>query len=84
MSYSIKINFEAFKFIPYEYKEQCYKSMLNDIYYFYYSKKPNKNEKIICIDGNKFNLSRDNILLMDNDNDNDNDKDNDNDNDNDN
>jgi hypothetical protein len=64
MSYSIKINIGAFKFIPYECKEQCYKSMLNDIYYFYNNKKPNKNEKIICIDGDKLNLSRDNLLLI--------------------
>lgn len=34
MSYSVKVNLTAFKYIPYEYKEKCYNSMLNDIYYF--------------------------------------------------
>jgi hypothetical protein len=66
MTYLVKVNLAAFKYIPLEYKEQCYKSMLNDIYYFYYKIKPNNNEKIICIDGNKFNLSRDNLQLMNN------------------
>ncbi len=66
MTYLVKVNLAAFKYIPMEYKEQCYKSMLNDIYYFYYKIKPNNNEKIICIDGNKFNLSRDNLQLMNN------------------
>jgi hypothetical protein len=66
MSYSVKVNLKAFKFIPLEFKEQCYKSMLNDIYYFYHNKRPNNNEKIICIDGNKFNLSRDNLEIINN------------------
>lgn len=64
MSYSVKVNLKAFKYIPYEHQEQCYNSMLNDIYYFYYSTRPKNNETIICIDGNKYNLSRNNLLLM--------------------
>ena len=38
--------------------------MLNDIYYFYFNIKPNNNQRIICIDKNKFNLSRDNLQLI--------------------
>jgi len=64
MSYSVKINMKAFKYIPGELKEQYYNSMLNDVYYFYNNIKPNNNEKIICIDGNELNLSRNNLLLI--------------------
>ena len=46
MSYSVKVNLTAFKYIPYEYKEQCYNSMLNDIYYFYNNIKPNNKQKL--------------------------------------
>lgn len=58
MSYSVKVNLTAFKYIPYEYKEQCYNSMINDIYYF------NNKQKIICIDNNNLNLSRDNLMII--------------------
>lgn len=64
MSYSVKINMNAFKYIPCELKEKYYNSMLNDVYYFYNNIKPNNNEKIICIDGNELNLSRNNLLLI--------------------
>ena len=64
MSYYVKVNLNAFKYITYEYKEQCYNSMLNDIYYFYYNIKPNNNQKIICIDNNNLNLSRDNLMII--------------------
>ena len=64
MSYSVKVNLTAFKYIPYEYKEQCYNSMINDIYYFYNNIKPNNKQKIICIDNNNLNLSRDNLMII--------------------
>jgi hypothetical protein len=64
MSYSVKVNLAAFKYIPVEYKEQCYKSMVNDIYYFYNNIKPNNNQIVIFIDGNNLNLSRDNLMIM--------------------
>ena len=66
MSYSVKVNLKAFKYIPFEYKEKCYNSMVNDIYYFYNNIKPNNNQKIICIDNNKLNLSRNNLMIIDN------------------
>ena len=56
MSYSVKVNLTAFKYIPYEYKEQCYNSMINDIYY--------NKQNIICIDNNNLNLSRDNLMII--------------------
>ena len=59
MSYSVKVNLKAFNYIPFEFRDKCYNSMVNDIYYFY-----NNNQKIICIDGNNLNLSNDNIYLI--------------------
>ena len=64
MVYNIKVNFTAFKYIPLEYKEQCYLSMVIDIYYFYYNNKPKENEMIICIDGNQFNLNKENLKIV--------------------
>jgi hypothetical protein len=64
MSYSIKVNLMAFNYIPFEFRDKCYNYMVNDIYYFYNNIKPNNNQKIICIDGNNLNLSRDNIYLI--------------------
>lgn len=66
MTYIVKVNLTAFKYIPNEYKEEYYKSMVNDIYYFYHNIKPNNTDNIICIDGNKFNLSRNNLQLIPN------------------
>ena len=64
MSYSVKVNLKAFNYIPFEFRDKCYNSMINDIYYFYNNIKPNNNQKIICIDGNNLNLSRDNLMII--------------------
>jgi hypothetical protein len=64
MSYSVKVNLKAFNYIPFEFRDKCYNSMVNDIYYFYNNIKPNNNQKIICIDGNNLNLSRDNLMII--------------------
>ena len=64
MSYSVKVNLNAFNYIPFEFRDKCYSSMVNDIYYFYNNIKPNNNQKIICIDGNNLNLSRDNLMII--------------------
>ena len=50
--------------IPDNKKEECYNSMLNDLYYFYNSIKPTPEQHIILLDGNYFNLSKDNLLLL--------------------
>ena len=64
MSYSVKVNLKALKYIPFKFRDKCYNSMVNDIYYFYNNIKPNNNQKIICIDGNNLNLSRDNLMII--------------------
>ena len=38
--------------------------MVIDIYYFYYNNKPKENEMIICIDGNQFNLNKENLKIV--------------------
>jgi hypothetical protein len=60
----VNINFSAFKYIPNEFKEQCYNSMKRDIYYFYTGIMTTDNEEIICIDGDRFNLSKNNLVLI--------------------
>lgn len=52
------------KYIPEDKREQCYKSMVEDIYYFYYGIRPNNNEIIICIDDNKYNLDKNNLMIL--------------------
>jgi len=52
------------QYIPEDKREQCYKSMVSDIYYFYYGIRPNNNDKIICIDNNKYNLDKNNLKLL--------------------
>ena len=64
MYYSVKVNLKAFNYIPFEFRDKCYNSMVNDIYYFYNNIKPNNNQKIKCIDGNNLNLSRDNLMII--------------------
>ena len=64
MSYSVKVNLKAFNYIPFEFRDKFYNSMVNDIYYFYNNIKPNNNQKIICIDNNNLNLSRDNLMII--------------------
>jgi hypothetical protein len=64
MSYYVKVNLKAFNYIPFEFRDKCYNSMVNDIYYFYNNIKPNNNQKIIYIDGNNLNLSRDNLMII--------------------
>ncbi len=46
-------------------KEECYNNLLVDIYYFYYGIKPTEKQKLICIDGCMFNVSKHNLKIMD-------------------
>lgn len=57
------INNNSFNYIPSEKHDECYKSLLTDVYYLYYNIKPNENEMIITIDGNKWNMDKDNLKL---------------------
>ena len=64
---NIMINPAFMHHIPDNKKEECYNSMLNDLYYFYNNTKPTPEQHIILLDGNYFNLSKDNLLLLNND-----------------
>jgi len=52
------INQSYLKHIPEDKREQCYKSMVEDIYYFYYGVRPGINQKIECINNIKFDLNK--------------------------
>ena len=60
------INQAYLQYIPPDKREECYKSMVEDIYYFYYGIRPKYNDKIICIDNNKYNLDKDNLQIKHN------------------
>ena len=46
-------------------KEICHNNLLADIYYFYNGIKPTEKQKLICIDGCMFNVSKHNLKIMD-------------------
>ncbi len=54
------VNFLAFNYIPDELKEKCYNSLKTDIYYYYHGIKIIGTD-IICINGKKWDLSKDNL-----------------------
>ena len=58
------INTRYLHYIPVEKRDECYNSLVEDIYYFYFGIKPKPNEKIKCINGNKFDLNKNNLLLI--------------------
>ena len=60
------INTRYLNYIPVEKREECYNSMVEDIYYFYFGIKPILNEKIMCINGNKYDLNKNNLLILSN------------------
>jgi len=45
--------------------EVCHKNLLADIYYFYNGIKPTEKQKIICVDGCMFNISKHNLKIID-------------------
>ncbi len=58
------INIKYLDYIPFEKRDEVYKSMVNDVYYFYYGLRPKTNEKIICINGNIYDLDKNNLALI--------------------
>ena len=58
------INQSYLKHIPEDKWEQCYKSMVEDIYYFYFGIRPSNYQKIECINNNKFDLNKNNLVLI--------------------
>ena len=58
------INTKYLKYILEEKQDAIYKSMVRDIYYFYHGMKTNENETIICFNGFKYDLSKDNLSII--------------------
>ena len=53
--------------VEYGDKDLCkskYKSMVEDIYYFYFGIRPGNYQKIECINNNKFDLNKNNLVLI--------------------
>lgn len=61
---NIMINPKFLEYVPDDKKDEIYYNMIVDIYYFYNDVKPNENERIILLDGNKYNLIKDNLKLV--------------------
>ena len=55
------INTRYMQYITQDKHDVIYKSLVKDIYYFYYGVKTNEN--IICINGIKDDLSKDNLRI---------------------
>lgn len=58
------INKSYLQYIPEEKQQQCYNSLIKDVYYFYYGIKPNHYQIIKCINGNMYDLDKNNLLLI--------------------
>ena len=58
------INPNYLKYVPDDKKNELHTNLIIDVYYFYYGIKPNANQKIICINGIKFDLSKNNLRCV--------------------
>jgi hypothetical protein len=58
------INTKYLHYIPLEKRDETYNNLVIDIYYFYYGIKPELYENIVCINDNKYDLRKDNLLLI--------------------
>ena len=45
-------------------KYEIHKSLMTDVFYLYHGIKPTKNQKIICITNDIFDLSKENLKLV--------------------
>lgn len=61
---NIMINPLFMQNIPEEKKELVHNNMLNDIYFLYHNIKPTSEHHIVQLDGNIYNLSKDNLFLV--------------------
>ena len=52
------------KYIPDAKKYEMPKSLMTNVYYLYHGIKLNKNQKIICINDDIFDLSKENLELV--------------------
>ncbi len=55
------LNPKYLKYIAAEKQEEIHKSLLRDIYYFYHGMKP---DKVIQKNGNKLDVSRENLITI--------------------
>ncbi len=55
------INTGYLKYVAEDKQEEVYKSMLHDIYYFYYGVRLNENETITCLNGLIYDVSKENL-----------------------
>ena len=58
------INTKYLHYIPLEKRDEVYKSLVRDIYYFHYGIKPNEYQTIKCIN-NMYDLDKNNLVLID-------------------
>ena len=58
------INPNYLKYIPDDKKDELHRNLIIDVYYFYYGIKPNDNQKIICMNNNAFDLTKENLKLV--------------------
>ena len=57
------INPNYLKYIPDAKKDEMHKSLMTDVYYLYHGIKPNKNEKIISMNNDIFDMTKENLKL---------------------
>jgi hypothetical protein len=60
------INTGYLKYVSKEKQDAIYISMVRDIYYFYNGIKTNENETIICLNGEKYDMSKENLKIFTN------------------
>ena len=58
------INTKYIEYIAEDKRDEVYRSLVRDIYYFYYGMKPNENETIICINGIKYDIAKHNLEIV--------------------
>ncbi len=58
------INTKYLKHVSEEKQDAIYKSMIRDIYYFYYGVRPNEKENITCLNGLIYDMSKGNLKLV--------------------
>lgn len=59
------INISYLQYIPEEIQEQLHYNLMVDVFYFYHGYKPNNYQTIKCINGNMYDLDKNNLVLID-------------------
>lgn len=59
------INQSYLQYIPEDKWQECYNSMIKDVFYFYNGYRPNNYQTIKCINGNMYDLDKNNLILID-------------------